>query len=137
MSQPHRSNAADSAATPADPNASPAPAPDRAATDAPPALRAAAPRPSTSSPSAFHEPADGYVAPSARPAPSVVGGGSCRYCGSALPEGRQVTFCPNCGQNVTVIQCPACSTELELGWKFCITCGRSADAASDGAVRAP
>lgn len=51
-------------------------------------------------------------------------GGRCRYCSGALPDGRQLTFCPHCGQDLTVQQCPACSTELELGWKFCTTCGR-------------
>jgi hypothetical protein len=51
-------------------------------------------------------------------------GGRCRYCSGSLPDGRQITFCPHCGQDLTVQQCPACSTELELGWKFCTTCGR-------------
>jgi hypothetical protein len=36
-------------------------------------------------------------------------------------------FCPHCGQNLTVVQCPACSAELEIGWKFCPTCGRKTD----------
>jgi hypothetical protein len=58
----------------------------------------------------------------ARPTP--VG---CRYCGGELPEGREVTFCPHCGQNLTVKQCPACSTELELGWRYCVTCGRQVE----------
>ena len=53
--------------------------------------------------------------------------GDCRYCGGALPGGRAVTFCPHCGQNLTVRQCPACSSEVEVGWRFCITCGRSAE----------
>jgi len=48
----------------------------------------------------------------------------CRYCGGNMPPGRQVTFCPHCGQNMTVTQCPACSAELEVGWKYCPTCGR-------------
>lgn len=48
----------------------------------------------------------------------------CRYCGGTLPEGRTLTFCPYCGQNLSVRQCPACSTELELAWRFCVTCGR-------------
>lgn len=64
-----------------------------------------------------------------RPGPTVIGG-PCRYCGQALPEGRPVTFCPHCGQNVTVQQCPACSTELEVGWRYCITCGRAMDDAA-------
>jgi hypothetical protein len=52
-------------------------------------------------------------------------GGSCRYCSGALPDGRAITFCPHCGQDLTVQQCPACGTELELDWRFCTTCGRS------------
>ena len=50
----------------------------------------------------------------------------CKYCGHALPEGRDAQFCPNCGQNLLVRRCAACSSELEAGWKFCITCGRAA-----------
>jgi hypothetical protein len=52
-------------------------------------------------------------------------GESCRFCGGALPPGRQITFCPHCGQNLTVINCAACGTELELGWSYCTTCGRT------------
>ena len=52
----------------------------------------------------------------------------CHYCDGLLPAGRKVTFCPHCGQNLTVRHCPACSTELEVGWKFCIACGRSVQA---------
>ncbi len=61
-------------------------------------------------------------APSSRPTP--VG---CRYCGGELPEAREIRFCPHCGQNLTVKQCPACSTELEVDWRFCVTCGRQVD----------
>jgi Double zinc ribbon len=52
-------------------------------------------------------------------------GEACRFCGGALPPGRQITFCPHCGQNLTVINCAACGTELELGWSYCTTCGRT------------
>ena len=48
----------------------------------------------------------------------------CQYCQATLPVGREVTFCPHCGQNVTVVNCAACGAELEAGWKFCPTCGR-------------
>lgn len=54
-------------------------------------------------------------------------GAGCRYCGGRLPDGRKVTFCPHCGLDQTKRQCPACSTELEAAWRFCVTCGRSAD----------
>ena len=90
------------------------------------------PRPMTNP--THHPPAPSPAPSPGSPASSAAGrgvlGGSCRYCGQALPEGRRITFCPYCGNNVTVVQCPACSTELEVGWKFCITCGRSMDDAA-------
>jgi double zinc ribbon protein len=74
------------------------------------------------------------IAPIAAPQPdlsatgqrSIVASGECRYCGGALPDGRNITYCPHCGQNLTVQNCPACGTELDVGWKFCTTCGRAA-----------
>ncbi len=51
----------------------------------------------------------------------------CRFCGNRLPENRTMTFCPHCGMDLTKRQCPACSTELEVQWRFCVTCGRGAD----------
>lgn len=51
----------------------------------------------------------------------------CRYCGNRLPEHRRMTFCPHCGMDMTKRQCPACSTELDVNWRFCVTCGRGAD----------
>ncbi len=51
----------------------------------------------------------------------------CHYCGGTLPTGRSLTFCPYCGLDLTVRHCPACSTELERAWRFCVTCGRQAD----------
>jgi len=51
----------------------------------------------------------------------------CRFCGGRLPNERRVTFCPHCGIDQTKRQCPACSTELDAAWRFCVTCGRSAD----------
>lgn len=48
----------------------------------------------------------------------------CPYCGGTLPEGRNVIYCPHCGNNLSVSRCPACGSELEKGWKFCAACGR-------------
>ena len=48
----------------------------------------------------------------------------CAYCGGDLPVGRAVLFCPHCGQNVGVVHCPTCGAELDVGWRFCITCGQ-------------
>jgi hypothetical protein len=50
----------------------------------------------------------------------------CKYCGQALPEGREVRYCPACGQNLLMRRCAACSAELEPAWKFCVACGRAA-----------
>jgi hypothetical protein len=59
-------------------------------------------------------------ATSARATPTTV----CAYCGGRLPAGRDAAFCPHCGQNLHVQHCPACGTELDVGWHYCITCGR-------------
>jgi predicted RNA-binding Zn-ribbon protein involved in translation (DUF1610 family) len=70
--------------------------------------------------------------PASRPSTPVTASppaGDCRFCGGALPAGRRVIFCPNCGQNLAIQRCPACGSELEVNWKFCVTCGRSAGAA--------
>jgi predicted amidophosphoribosyltransferase len=48
----------------------------------------------------------------------------CSYCGANLPVGRTVLFCPHCGQNVGVVHCPTCGSELDVGWTFCIACGQ-------------
>lgn len=88
---------------------------------APPAMPPSPPRPSTS--------VGGTPPAGARHTPPVAvnPGDSCRYCGGALPVGRRILFCPHCGQNLTVQHCAACGTELEVGWKFCVTCGRASD----------
>jgi hypothetical protein len=48
----------------------------------------------------------------------------CRYCGGTLPEGRQVTFCPHCGMNLSTKRCEGCGTELDGAWRFCVNCGK-------------
>lgn len=69
------------------------------------------------------EPGDDEEGPSI--APRAVGhGAGCPYCGGELPVGRTVLFCPHCGQNVGVVHCPTCGSELDVGWQFCITCGQ-------------
>ena len=47
----------------------------------------------------------------------------CLYCGATLPTGRTVNFCPGCGQSQTTPRCPQCQSEVELGWRHCISCG--------------
>jgi len=50
-------------------------------------------------------------------------GTRCGYCGGLLPGGRQVNFCPHCGQSQTFIRCGDCGSEVDLGWKHCVACG--------------
>jgi hypothetical protein len=86
--------------------------------------RAASPRPVAAATAPPLRPAS-MPLPPARSLTATETGGSCRYCSGSLPTGRRITFCPHCGQDLTVQQCAACGTELDIGWKFCTTCGRS------------
>jgi len=64
-----------------------------------------------------------------QPAPSVP---RCASCNEALPTNRAVVYCPFCGAQAGPATCPACGEEIEVGWRFCVTCGRSS---SDGPTR--
>jgi hypothetical protein len=57
---------------------------------------------------------------------TIAAGEHCSFCKGELPAGREIQFCPHCGQDLTMVHCPACGSELERGWKYCVICGRSA-----------
>lgn len=61
-----------------------------------------------------------------RPFTVAAAGDACAHCKGPLPTGREISFCPHCGQDLTMVHCPACGSELERGWKFCVICGRAA-----------
>ncbi len=49
----------------------------------------------------------------------------CAYCGGTLPGARKVNFCPHCGQPPSgELRCPACGSEVDVGWAYCVSCGR-------------
>ena len=50
-------------------------------------------------------------------------GPHCLYCGDRLPSDRPVRFCPHCGQRQTPPECPHCHSEVEPGWRHCVSCG--------------
>jgi hypothetical protein len=50
-------------------------------------------------------------------------GARCGRCGSTLPTGRVVNFCPSCGQSLAPARCASCQTELDPTWRHCVTCG--------------
>ena len=47
----------------------------------------------------------------------------CLYCGDSLPADRPVRFCPHCGQRQAPPECPRCHSEVEAGWRHCVSCG--------------
>jgi len=50
----------------------------------------------------------------------------CPYCGETLPGSRKVNFCPQCGQPPSgELRCPACGVEMDVGWRYCASCGRA------------
>jgi len=53
-------------------------------------------------------------------------GRQCAYCGGMLPRGRKINFCPHCGQPPSgeELKCPACGAEVDVGWTYCVSCGR-------------
>lgn len=116
-------------------------APAASAAPKPPAAAAsAAPRPPAPAPAAPKKPAgtrDLSIVMRPRAVPDATASVSagmdarsarpgCKYCGQPLPQSRDIRFCPHCGQDLSVHRCAACSAELEPGWKFCVSCGRSA-----------
>ncbi len=51
-------------------------------------------------------------------------GPHCTNCMEKLPTNRPVVFCPFCGERIGPVSCPDCGNEIEVGWQFCITCGK-------------
>jgi len=82
-----------------------------------------APRNAASSPEPSAPRKRGRGKPEIRPADAPIS--CCTRCSAALPSGRPVNFCPQCGQNLAVRHCPECDTKLEVTWKHCISCGVS------------
>ena len=48
---------------------------------------------------------------------------SCWQCGTALPGGRTVKFCVECGADQRKPRCNSCGTDVEPTWKHCAECG--------------
>jgi hypothetical protein len=68
-------------------------------------------------PSAFRAPPKSADAPSQN---------QCEYCGGVFPGKRDVRFCPHCGQpQEGQLKCPGCASDLDVGWAYCLTCGRA------------
>ena len=58
--------------------------------------------------------------------PASGSGTQCEYCGGVLPANRDAKFCPHCGQpQEGELKCQGCGGELDVGWAYCLTCGRA------------
>jgi Double zinc ribbon len=70
----------------------------------------------------FGEPQESTFELAEEPSPAR----QCPYCGGSLPTSRKVNFCPHCGQPpLGELKCPACGTEVDVGWAYCIGCGHA------------
>jgi len=117
--KPTTGAAAPPSAKPAPPKAPPPARPvDRVAPT--PARPPAAPAPSEPKRSAERAPLEKVSATG-----STESGSKCVHCGSTLPTGKRVAFCPFCGHQLLAIRCPGCGTEIEPGWRHCISCGHA------------
>jgi hypothetical protein len=96
--------------------ATPAPAPPKA--ESPKAAPAPALRRTAELPAPAPE-----MAPSAPQVTAAAADDRCRHCRNPVPGGRQVVFCPWCGQRLIPFSCSRCGTELDSDWRHCITCG--------------
>lgn len=68
---------------------------------------------------AFAPPPDpASAAPTAEPSAA-----RCTACDGVLPPGRAVNFCPHCGHSQILTSCPVCQSDLEAGWRHCVSCG--------------
>jgi hypothetical protein len=68
-----------------------------------------------------------FRAPAAAPKPKdALAPDQCEYCGGVLPSNRKASFCPHCGQpREGALRCPGCGSELDVGWAYCLSCGRA------------
>ena len=61
-------------------------------------------------------------------APGAEGAEACPWCSESLPRRAGVNFCPFCGSDLSLVPCRDCSAALELGWRFCASCGTGVEA---------
>lgn len=47
----------------------------------------------------------------------------CPFCGGLLPPRMAINFCPHCGMGQDVSACRACGADLDVGWRYCVSCG--------------
>jgi len=47
----------------------------------------------------------------------------CPFCGGLLPPRMAINFCPHCGMGQDVGACRTCGADVDVGWRYCVSCG--------------
>ena len=47
----------------------------------------------------------------------------CPFCGGLLPPRMTINFCPHCGMGQDVGSCRTCGADMDVGWRYCVSCG--------------
>ena len=50
----------------------------------------------------------------------------CPFCGGLLPPRMMINFCPHCGMAQDVGTCRSCGADMDVGWRYCVSCGEDA-----------
>ncbi len=50
----------------------------------------------------------------------------CPFCGGILPPRMLINFCPHCGMGQDVGACRVCGADMDVGWRYCVSCGEDA-----------
>lgn len=50
----------------------------------------------------------------------------CPFCGGLVPPRMTINFCPHCGMGQDVGTCRACGADMDVGWRYCVSCGEDA-----------
>lgn len=71
-----------------------------------------------------------FVPPAAFRVPrstDVPSSNQCEYCGGVMPGNREIRFCPHCGQpqGDGELKCQGCGSALDVGWAYCLACGKA------------
>lgn len=64
--------------------------------------------------------------PDAPPAPADKTQVRCPFCGGLLPPRMMINFCPHCGMAQDVGTCRSCGADMDVGWRYCVSCGEDA-----------
>jgi hypothetical protein len=54
----------------------------------------------------------------------------CPFCAGLLPPRMMISFCPHCGMGQDIGTCRSCGADMDVGWRYCVSCGEDAQGGS-------